>query len=69
MSVDGIVVHRVDPTAERMAELLRQLCAKEGLSPEETEAVVRKATCRSDITPARTPADLVPHLRRFALTR
>ena len=67
MSIDGIRVRRVDPLPERMAELLRQLCAKEALSPEETEAVVRRATCKPDVTPVEWPSDLVPHLRHFVL--
>ncbi len=37
MSINGISVRRADPMPERMAELLRQLCAKEALSPEQTE--------------------------------
>ena len=69
MSTDGISIHPVDPLAERMAELLRQLCAKEALSAEETEAVVRKATRRPAVTPVNCPSDLVPHLRRFSLGR
>ena len=67
MRIDGIRVRRVDPLPERMAELLRQLCAKEALSPEETEAVVRRATCKPDVTPVEWPSDLVPHLRHFVL--
>ena len=67
MSINGISVRRADPMPERMAELLQQLCAKEALSPEQTEAVVRRATCKPDVTPVEWPSDLVPHLRRFAL--
>ena len=69
MSTDGISIHPVDPLAERMTELLRKLCAKEALSAEETEAVVRKATRQPAVTPVKWPSDLVPHLRRFSLGR
>jgi hypothetical protein len=33
-------------TPKRFIELLRELCAREGLSPAETEAVINKATAR-----------------------
>ena len=69
MSTDVISGCRETPASERMADLLRQLCAKEALSPEETAAVVRRATCEPDITPVAWPSDLVPHLRQFVLSR
>ena len=35
-----------DSTSKRFIALLRELCAREGLSPVETEAVINKATAR-----------------------
>ena len=69
MSIDVNSGGREAPTGERIANLLRELCAKEALSPEETAAVLRRATCEPDITPVEWPSDLVPHLRRFVLSR
>ncbi len=69
MSIDGTSIHREGPVVERMAELMRQLCAKELLSAEETEAVVRKATRVLGVTSVEWPADLAPRLRSFASKR
>ena len=65
MSSDVISGCREAPAGEPMADLLRQLCAEEALSPEETAAVVRRAMCESDIAPVEWPSGLVPHLRQF----
>ena len=69
MSTVVISGGREAPASERIANLLRQLCAKELLSPEETAAVVRRATGEPNITPVEWPSDLVPHLRQFMLER
>ena len=65
MSSDVISGCREAPAGEPMADLLRQLCAEEALSPEETAAVVRRAMCEPDIAPVEWPSGLVPHFRRF----
>jgi hypothetical protein len=59
----------VDPSAERMSELLRELCRREGLGADAVAAVIRKAGCEPGATSVDWPPDVVPQLRRFVLKR
>ena len=68
MSRDAAISgYRVDPSAERMTELLRELCLRDGLGAEDTAAVIRKAGCEPGATSVDWPPDVVPQLRRFVL--